>query len=214
MDRPGTALAGSVRTVRARLDRDTTDALLRRVPGVYRTQVNDVLLSALGRVLADWAGTDRVTVALEGHGREDIEAHDDHDHDGDAAAASADPADLSRTVGWFTTQYPVTLTLDGPSREPDWGATLKAVKEQLRAVPRRGLGYEALARLGAPAPAARALRELPLPQVCFNYHGQWRARPARTSRPPARSPAATWPPTNRSTTCWTSRPWWPTGCWS
>ena len=43
------------------------------MPGVYRTQVNDVLLSALGRVLADWAGTDRVTVALEGHGREEID---------------------------------------------------------------------------------------------------------------------------------------------
>ncbi|MDT0454754.1 non-ribosomal peptide synthase/polyketide synthase [Streptomyces sp. DSM 41527] len=186
VDRPGTALAGSVRTVRARLDRDTTDALLRRVPGVYRTQVNDVLLSALGRVLADWAATDRVTVALEGHGREDIDAHDAHD-DG-AAAGSTDSADLSRTVGWFTTQYPVTLTLDGPSREPDWGATLKAVKEQLRAVPRRGLGYEASARLGSPDPAARALRELPLPQICFNYHGQWESAPGRDFAPAGEVP--------------------------
>ncbi len=79
VDHPGTALAGSVRTVRTHLDRDTTEALLRRVPGVYRTQVNDVLLSALGRVLADWAGTDRVTVALEGHGREEIDGHDGND---------------------------------------------------------------------------------------------------------------------------------------
>ncbi|MGW7573424.1 non-ribosomal peptide synthase/polyketide synthase [Streptomyces sp. NPDC054765] len=171
VDRPGTALAGSVRTVRARLDPGTTEALLRRVPGVYRTQVNDVLLSALGRVLADWAGTNRVTVALEGHGREDIDGH--RDGAGSEAAGAGDTVDLSRTVGWFTTQYPVTLTLDGPSREPDWGATLKAVKEQLRAVPRRGFGYEALARLGSPDPAARLLRELPLPQVCFTYHGQW-----------------------------------------
>ncbi|WP_260636943.1 non-ribosomal peptide synthase/polyketide synthase [Streptomyces angustmyceticus] len=181
VDRPGPAHAGSVRTVRARLDRDTTDALLRRVPGVYRTQVNDVLLSALGRVLADWAGTDRVTVALEGHGREDIDAHDGRDAPGSAA-------DLSRTVGWFTTQYPVTLTLDGAAPEPDWGATLKAVKEQLRAVPRRGLGYEALARLGSPDPAARALRELPLPQVCFNYHGQWDSAPGRDFAPAGEVP--------------------------
>nr|WP_030410856.1 non-ribosomal peptide synthetase [Streptomyces sp. NRRL S-1448] len=164
-DRDGTPVAGSVRTVRARLDRDTTEALLRRVPGVYRTQVNDVLLSALGRVLADWAGTDRVTVALEGHGREDLHT------EGDPAAADA--PDLSRTVGWFTTQYPVTLTPAGPAADPDWGGTLKAVKEQLRAVPRRGLGYEALARLGSPDPAARALRDRPLPEVCFTYHGQW-----------------------------------------
>ncbi|WP_317446781.1 non-ribosomal peptide synthase/polyketide synthase [Streptomyces collinus] len=157
VDRPGTPLAGSVRTLRTRVDRATTGALLRQVPAVYRTQVNDVLLSALSRVLADWTGTGRVTVALEGHGRED------------------DTLDLSRTVGWFTTQYPVTLAPAGASGAPDWGATLKAVKERLRAVPRHGLGYEALARLGSPDPAARALRDLPLPQVCFNYHGQWEA---------------------------------------
>ncbi|MEU5211497.1 non-ribosomal peptide synthase/polyketide synthase [Streptomyces sp. NPDC020742] len=161
VDRPGPARAGSVRTVHSRLDRDTTEALLRRVPGVYRTQVNDVLLSALGRVLADWTGSPRVTVTLEGHGREGLSGPD------------GDGLDLSRTVGWFTTQYPVTLTLDGPAAEPDWGGTLKAVKEQLRAVPRHGLGHEALARLGSPDPAAQALRDVPLPQVCFNYHGQW-----------------------------------------
>ncbi|MEU3522502.1 non-ribosomal peptide synthase/polyketide synthase [Streptomyces sp. NPDC038707] len=157
VDLPGTPLAGSVRTVRTRVDRATTEALLRKVPGVYRTQVNDVLLSALGRVLADWAGTDRVTVALEGHGREED---------------LVEGADLSRTVGWFTTQYPVTLTPAGPD---DWGTTLKSVKERLRAVPRRGLGYQALGHLGSPAPAARALGGLPLPEVCFTYHGQWEA---------------------------------------
>ncbi|MFD0305959.1 non-ribosomal peptide synthase/polyketide synthase [Streptomyces sp. NPDC127119] len=158
VDRQGTPLAGTVRTVRTRVDRATTEALLRRVPAAYRTQVNDVLLGALSRVLADWTGAEHVTVALEGHGREELIAGD---------------VDLSRTVGWFTSQYPVTLTPAGTRAAPDWGGTLKAVKERLRAVPRRGLGYEALARLGSPDPAARALRELPLPQVCFNYHGQW-----------------------------------------
>ncbi|MFI5821203.1 non-ribosomal peptide synthase/polyketide synthase [Streptomyces rishiriensis] len=157
VDLPGTPLAGSVHKVGSRVDRATTEALLRRVPGVYRTQVNDVLLSALGRVLADWTRVDRVTVALEGHGREED---------------LADGVDLSRTVGWFTTQYPVTLT---PAAPDDWGGTLKAVKERLRAVPRRGLGYQALAHLGSPRPEARLLRELPLPQVCFTYHGQWEA---------------------------------------
>ncbi|KUL63367.1 non-ribosomal peptide synthetase [Streptomyces sp. NRRL S-1521] len=157
VDLPGAPLAGSVRTVRTRVDRDTTEALLRRVPGAYRTQVNDVLLSALGRVLADWTDADRVTVALEGHGREE---------------ELDEGADLSRTVGWFTTQYPVTLT---PAGGDDWGATLKSVKEQLRAVPRRGLGYQALGHLGSPRPEARALGELPLPDVCFTYHGQWEA---------------------------------------
>ncbi|MEU0842433.1 non-ribosomal peptide synthase/polyketide synthase [Streptomyces sp. NPDC005962] len=157
VDHPGRATAGTTRTVRVRLDQDTTDALLRRVPGVYRTQVNDVLMSALGRVLADWTRTDRVLVAMEGHGREEID----------------DTVELSRTVGWFTTQYPVALTVPGGG----WGAVLKSVKEQLRALPRRGLSYEALAHLSAPGAPARALRDAPLPGVCFNYHGQWDSVP-------------------------------------
>ncbi|WP_328491695.1 non-ribosomal peptide synthase/polyketide synthase [Streptomyces sp. NBC_00414] len=165
VDRPGVPLAGTVHTVRTRVDRATTEALLRRVPAAYRTQVNDVLLGALGRVLADWTGTERVTVALEGHGREELAVGGGQD--------LGQGPDLSRTVGWFTSQYPVTLTPGGLPDAPDWGGTLKAVKERLRAVPRRGLSYEALARLGSPDPAARALRDVPLPQVCFNYHGQW-----------------------------------------
>ncbi|MGW5658706.1 non-ribosomal peptide synthase/polyketide synthase [Streptomyces sp. NPDC003758] len=172
VDLPGSPLAGSVRTVRTRLDRATTEALLRRVPGVYRTQINDVLLSALGRVLADWAGADRVTVALEGHGREE------HLVEG---------VDLSRTVGWFTSQYPVTLAPVGPAAAPDWGATLKAVKERLRAVPRRGLSYQALAHLGS-REEARALRDLPLPEVCFTYHGQWEAPGGADFAPAAEVP--------------------------
>ncbi|MCX4743959.1 non-ribosomal peptide synthase/polyketide synthase [Kitasatospora sp. NBC_01287] len=176
VDHPGTPLAGSVRTVRSRVDRATTEALLRRVPAVYRTQVNDVLLSALGRVLADWTGAERVAVALEGHGREDLGGPAGHD------------LDLSRTVGWFTTQYPVTLAPAGPAGAPDWAATLKAVKERLRAVPRRGLSYEALARLGSPDPAAGALREVALPQVSFNYHGQWAAAEGGDFAPAGEAP--------------------------
>ncbi|MGW3961739.1 non-ribosomal peptide synthase/polyketide synthase [Amycolatopsis sp. NPDC005003] len=138
------------------LGAEDTDALLHRVPAAYRTQVNDVLLSALGRALADRTGQDGVLIALEGHGREDV----------------LDGVDLSRTVGWFTTQFPVALDLP-PSR--DWGATLKAVKEQLRAVPRRGLSYEALRHLGEPGARGHALQAFPLPQICFNYHGRWDA---------------------------------------
>ncbi|MDQ2586489.1 non-ribosomal peptide synthase/polyketide synthase [Saccharothrix yanglingensis] len=138
-DHDGENTAGSARTVSVRLDRDTTDALLTAVPPVYRTQVNDVLLSAVGRALAEWTGHDAVAVALEGHGREEL----------------VDGVDLSRTVGWFTTQFPVVLPVhDG------WDRTLKSVKEALRAVPHRGLSYEAL--------GYRAL-----PEVSFNYHGRF-----------------------------------------
>ncbi|MFC6091036.1 non-ribosomal peptide synthase/polyketide synthase [Saccharothrix lopnurensis] len=152
VDRDGANTAGSVRTVSVRLDRETTEALLTAVPPVYRTQVNDVLLSALGRALAEWTGRDAVGVALEGHGREEL----------------LPGVDLSRTVGWFTTQFPVVLPIhrdgaDGARTDwgrTDWGRTLKAVKESLRAVPHKGLSYEALGGTR-------------LPEISFNYHGRF-----------------------------------------
>ncbi|WP_116201694.1 non-ribosomal peptide synthetase [Amycolatopsis circi] len=135
---------GQARVVTARLTADETHALLRQVPQAYRTQVNDVLLAALGRVLGDWTGNPPV-IDLEGHGREEL----------------FDGVDLSRTVGWFTSIFPVALDV------PDgWGAALKAVKEQLRAVPRRGIGYGALRYLAGSAPVIE-------PQVSFNYLGQF-----------------------------------------
>ncbi|MDC7337707.1 condensation domain-containing protein [Streptomyces lydicus] len=146
----GENTAGSARTVSVRLSADGTDALLRQVPEAYRTQINDVLLSALGRVLADWAGGDRVLVALEGHGREDL----------------FDDVDLTRTVGWFTTVFPVALRMPA---DRDWGAVLKSVKEQLRAVPRNGLGHGALRHLTGPG---SPLADTPEPEVSFNYLGQ------------------------------------------
>ncbi|MGH3813457.1 MAG: amino acid adenylation domain-containing protein, partial [Pseudonocardiaceae bacterium] len=154
VDRAGPNTVHAARSVSVRLGSDETDALLRHVPGVYRTQVNDVLLSALGRVLSRWTGRDSVLIGVEGHGREEL----------------FDGVDLSRTVGWFTTEFPVALRL--PSLPPgDWGAMLKSVKEQLRAVPRRGLSYGALRYLSAPDSPAGVLRDDPLPQISFNYHG-------------------------------------------
>ncbi|MEA2588854.1 MAG: hypothetical protein QOH66_1781, partial [Actinomycetota bacterium] len=154
VDRDGPNTAGSARTLSVRLGRDATDALLHKVPATYRTQVNDVLLSGLGRALCEWSGRDHVLVGIEGHGREDI----------------LDDVDVSRTAGWFTTLFPVALSVGATS---GWGAVLKSVKEQLRAVPHRGLSYGALRYLSVPESAAAALADDPRPQVTFNYHGQW-----------------------------------------
>ncbi|MBA2322789.1 MAG: non-ribosomal peptide synthetase, partial [Pseudonocardiales bacterium] len=153
VDHPGVHTAGSTRRITVRLGAAQTDALLHRVPGVYRTQINDVLLSALGRVLSSWTGRDRVLVTLEGHGREEI----------------LDGVDLSRTVGWFTSQFPVALAVPSSG----WGEILKSVKEQLRAIPHRGLSYGALRELSADDSPAAVLRSDERPQICFNYHGQW-----------------------------------------
>ncbi|MFF2129515.1 amino acid adenylation domain-containing protein [Streptomyces olivochromogenes] len=143
-------LFGDTSVVSVRLDADETEDLLQRVPPVYRTQINDVLLAALGRVLQQWAGAP-VAVNLEGHGREEL----------------FDDVDLSRTVGWFTTIYPVLL--DVPA--DDWGTALKGMKSRLRKVPGRGLDYGALRFL--PATGGETLAGPVEPQVSFNYLGQW-----------------------------------------
>src|SRR6185437_9017618 len=157
VDHAGVHTAGSSRQLTVQLDAAPTGALLHQVPGVYRTQINDVLLSALGRVLSRWTGRDRVLITLEGHGREEI----------------FDGIDLSRTVGWFTTQFPVALTMPRGPEDPGWRAVLTSVKEQLRAVPHRGLSYAALRELSPEGSPAAVLRSDPSPQISFNYHGQW-----------------------------------------
>ncbi|WP_218053903.1 non-ribosomal peptide synthetase [Streptomyces rhizosphaericus] len=150
VDGEGDNTVASMASVTVRLDRERTEALLRQVPEVYRTRVDDVLLAALGRVLGDWTGRRRIAVDLEGHGREE------HLLDG---------VDLSRTVGWFTSLYPVALDVPGGG----WGETLKSVKEQLRAVPARGIGYGALRHL-SPGSGLRGAAE---PGISFNYLGQF-----------------------------------------
>ncbi|QBF27505.1 amino acid adenylation domain-containing protein [Pseudomonas tructae] len=139
------------RSVHSQLDRDTTRRLLQQAPAAYRTQVNDLLLTALARVLTRWTGSDSLLVQLEGHGREEL----------------FDGVDLTRTVGWFTSMFPVRLR---PAE--GLGDSLKQIKEQLRAIPNKGLGYGALRYLGDDQ-AQAALSELTQAQVTFNYLGQF-----------------------------------------
>ncbi|TAL50298.1 MAG: amino acid adenylation domain-containing protein, partial [Methylovulum sp.] len=129
-----------------------TEALLQQVPAVYRTRINDILLAALSQSLADWSGNDTVTIDLESHGRE----------------ALFDDIDLSRTVGWFSSVYPVLLTLP-PDRAP--GKLIKSVKEQLRQVPDNGIAYGLLRYLGDGKIGA-ALKQQPAAQLIFNYLGR------------------------------------------
>ncbi|HVR95614.1 MAG TPA: amino acid adenylation domain-containing protein, partial [Thermoanaerobaculia bacterium] len=171
----------SAKTVMVSLDAEETRALLQEVPRAYRTQINDVLLAALAEAFAGWTGSRRLLFDLEGHGREDL----------------FDDVDLSRTVGWFTALYPVILDLEGVTAPSD---VLKAAKEQLRAVPGRGIAYGLLRHL-ADNEAGGRLRRLPEAEVVFNYLGQLDQavqeggifRAARESSGPARSPRQTRP---------------------
>ncbi|MBF3222988.1 non-ribosomal peptide synthetase, partial [Pseudomonas aeruginosa] len=133
------------------LDAERTRQLLQQAPAAYRTQVNDLLLTALARVLCRWSGQPSTLVQLEGHGRE----------------ALFDDIDLTRSVGWFTSAYPLRLT---PAQSP--GESIKAIKEQLRAVPHKGLGYGVLRYLADPA-VRQAMAALPTAPITFNYLGQF-----------------------------------------
>ncbi len=129
-----------------------TQALLQEVPAKYHTQINDVLLTALARTFAAWTGEKTLLVNLEGHGREDIFTD----------------VDLSRTVGWFTTVFPVLLDLENSATVGD---ALKAIKEQLRSIPNRGFDYGVLRYLCNDT--AKNLAVMPQAEVCFNYLGQF-----------------------------------------
>ncbi|WP_437952670.1 non-ribosomal peptide synthase/polyketide synthase [Sorangium sp. So ce296] len=149
-DPGGENTVASARTLRAELSDAETQALLTRAPQAYRAQASDLLLTALTRALCAWSGQESLLVSLGGHGREDL----------------FEGVDVSRTVGWFTTQYPVRLTAAGD----DLGRSIKVIKEQLRAVPGKGIGYGVLRYLSG---AGEALNTPVRPRVAFNYLGQF-----------------------------------------
>ncbi|MFJ3999618.1 non-ribosomal peptide synthetase [Streptomyces parvus] len=156
------------RTRTVPVDPVTTAALLGEIPATFHAGVNDVLLTALAVALARWRrdrGQDQTFahIELEGHGRESRFV---------TPAAGFEP-ELSRTVGWFTTLFPVTVDPGTASdlTAPDYlTAALKAVKEDLARVPAGGLSYGALRYLTGDAPAGG-----PAPQVLFNYLGRFDA---------------------------------------
>ncbi|WP_412765391.1 non-ribosomal peptide synthase/polyketide synthase [Pseudomonas sp. NGC7] len=152
VDHPGGEnLVRHAASVTTRLDKTCTRQLLQDAPAAYRTQINDLLLTALARVLSRWIGQPDVVVRLEGHGREDV----------------FDDLDLTRTVGWFTSVYPVKLTPSAGMAD-----SVKAIKEQLRAVPEKGMGYGVLRFLGSDE-QRQALAQLPQGEIVFNYLGQF-----------------------------------------
>jgi amino acid adenylation domain-containing protein/non-ribosomal peptide synthase protein (TIGR01720 family) len=133
------------------LDKAWTERLLKEAPAAYRTQINDLLLTALARIIVRWTRQSSVLIQLEGHGREDLFGE----------------IDLTRTVGWFTTVFPVRLS---PAESLD--ASIKTIKEQLWKVPNKGIGFGVLRYLGDEA-IQQQLKALPEPWITFNYLGQF-----------------------------------------
>ena len=140
-------------TLSMTLSEEETEKLLNDVNQAYNTQINDILLTALGLSLKDHTGEDDVLITLEGHGREEI----------------IDDVDITRTVGWFTTAYPVLMDM---RKSKDLSYQIKAVKEYLRHVPNRGIGYGILKYLTHEENKS-VLKFSLKPEISFNYLGQF-----------------------------------------
>ncbi len=163
---PTQDVMGTIRFIEQELPTEVTSPLLTTVPSAFNAGVNDVLLTALALAVADWrrrrSGDDdsAVLVDLEGHGREEF----------------VKEVDLSHTVGWFTSIFPVRLD-PGPLDWDDlWsggetaGEVLMQVKEQLRGLPDKGLGFGMLRHLNLET--AAVLSDALPRQIGFNYLGR------------------------------------------
>jgi non-ribosomal peptide synthase protein (TIGR01720 family) len=109
--------------------------------------------------LSRWTGQRTISINLEGHGREEI----------------FDDVDLSRTVGWFTSIFPVALNVED-SGKPNWRNLIKSTRRQLRTIPANGFGFGALRYLGTQAVQEKLHSNGRKPWISFNYLGQWDAR--------------------------------------
>ncbi|WP_323739341.1 condensation domain-containing protein, partial [Candidatus Trichorickettsia mobilis] len=145
----GTYLETNSYNVEISLSKDKTIGLLQKVHKAYRTEINDILLTALVLGFGDWAGNYTLSIALEGHGREEI----------------VEEIDLSRTIGWFTAIFPVVLIVDNPN---DLEGSIKTIKENIRTIPNKGIGY-GIIKYSKP----KVFTESKSPQIIFNYLGRW-----------------------------------------
>ncbi|MBN3898050.1 MAG: amino acid adenylation domain-containing protein [Nostoc sp. NOS(2021)] len=147
-------LESSVKTVSWKLTKEQTQIFLTKANKAYRTQPQELLIAALGKTLKNITQGQILQILMEGHGREEL---------------SSD-LDITRTIGWFTTLYPLHLELPVSSLEAD---IIKTVKEQLRSIPQRGFGYGLLRYLNNETANSFA-EALPAP-ISFNYLGQVRS---------------------------------------
>ncbi|MGE6631994.1 condensation domain-containing protein, partial [Bacillus sp. NPDC077027] len=132
------------------LTEDQTQHLLTDIHHPYTTEINDILLCALGLAIGKWAKRDRILVQLEGHGRENI----------------LSGLDVSRTIGWFTSMYPIVLNTE---QNEDLSEAIKATKEMLRRVPDKGVGYGILRYMTETPETDKSYMQS---EISFNYLGQ------------------------------------------
>lgn len=140
------------RNLKFALSKENTKWLLGQVHHAYNTEINDVLISALGMALYGWLEIRQIVINMESHGRTDI----------------LPDINITRTVGWFTSQCPVLLYMHDPDNLSEW---ITKTKENLRTIPNKGLDYEVLKYLSPEHLRAPLIFSIE-PEINFNYLGQ------------------------------------------
>jgi len=151
-DSDGVNTVASSEDVVTSLNEEETGELMEKATMTYQVGVNEVLLSAVARAISEWSGARTVPVEIEGHGREEI----------------IEGLNLTRTVGWFTSSYPVKVEVRSESNV----ALLQSVKEQVRRVSRRGIYYGMLKYLSREMDLRQRLQAFPEAEISFNYLGR------------------------------------------
>ncbi|WP_143329076.1 non-ribosomal peptide synthetase, partial [Clostridium puniceum] len=149
-------LMGETKTITISLSKKETEKLLRKTSMAYNTQINDILLCSLGMAVKEWCGNEKVLINLEGHGREDI----------------IEDVLIDRTIGWFTIMYPVVLDM---TNTDDISYSIKYIKETLRRIPNKGIGYGILKYLTNNEIKDKITFKLE-PEIIFNYLGEFAQR--------------------------------------
>lgn len=149
---------GTARHSRMLVDADLTQLVLNNLPAAYRMTVEETILTAVARAFAQLFPVSRLHFALESHGRHMVD----------------DRVDPSRTIGWFTAEYPVIFDLGDAADVP---GSARAVKQAMRRISDHGLGYGVLRYLDAAnGPELAELEADNPPQVLFNYLGRFVSR--------------------------------------
>ena len=154
LDHPTSVIATEGATAREtrQLDLVTTQQLQTVANNAYKTRTLDLLLTAFAWTLADWVGRDSIHIDMEGHGRE----------------ADLGGVPLDRSVGWFTSFFPVTIRCDA---QRDISRMIKSTKEQFRELPHQGFDYGVLRYLSRDASVNHRFDTHPKANVLFNYSG-------------------------------------------
>jgi amino acid adenylation domain-containing protein/non-ribosomal peptide synthase protein (TIGR01720 family) len=148
----GENLMSSSQSVYVQLDQQQTTILLDEVPKITGAKIDAILLTSIVYAFKQSCRSNSLMIDLLGHGKE----------------ALFDDVDLSRTVGWFNTIYPAFLDYGNNSNPV---AAIKAINEQLRAIPNGGIGYGVLRYLNQDQELIEHFNQTPEPQVFFNYFG-------------------------------------------